>query len=113
MANPCEIIEGGITYPLGSMQGKKMIYDFHKMLVYLNAKGKLLSGPHFKIYESDHPLLFKLCNYIIADKTNFEAMHLDPKKGLILSGPVGCGKTSLMKLLRHLVPHLRPYEVIP
>jgi hypothetical protein len=26
---------------------------------------------------------------------------------------VGCGKTSLMKLLRHLVPAQRPYEMIP
>lgn len=26
---------------------------------------------------------------------------------------MGCGKTSLMKLLRHLVPAQRPYEMIP
>ena len=38
---------------------------------------------------------------------------IDINKGILLSGPVGCGKTSLVKLLRHIVPHQRPYEVIP
>lgn len=30
-----------------------------------------------------------------------------------MSGPVGCGKTSLMRLLKHIIPHQRTYEVIP
>tara|TARA_R110001583_G_scaffold13031_2_gene56921 strand:- start:13320 stop:13670 length:351 start_codon:yes stop_codon:yes gene_type:complete len=31
----------------------------------------------------------------------------------LLSGPVGCGKTSLMKLLPYLAPHKTNYEIIP
>ena len=38
---------------------------------------------------------------------------MDPEKGVLLSGPVGCGKTSMMKLLRYLVPHRRNYVVMP
>ncbi|MDC9722251.1 MAG: ATPase, partial [Urechidicola sp.] len=33
-------------------------------------------------------------------------------KGILLSGPVGCGKTSLMKLIRHITPHHQSYEMI-
>jgi DNA replication protein DnaC len=38
---------------------------------------------------------------------------MDPEKGILLSGPVGCGKTSMMKLLRYLVPNQRNYVVMP
>ena len=40
-------------------------------------------------------------------------MGIDTNKGLLLSGPVGRGKTSLMKLLMHLAPHKTNYEIIP
>jgi len=112
MVNPCEIIEGGVSYHIGKIKGKKVCYDFQKMLEYLEIKGKLLFR-EFKIYPEDEALLFKLCNYIIADIEQCEKFQMDPKKGLLISGPVGCGKTSILKLLRHLVPHQKAYQVIP
>ncbi|WP_047419607.1 ATPase [Cellulophaga sp. Hel_I_12] len=111
--HPNIIIEGDSHYTLGTLRGNKVFYDFDKMLLYLNAKGKLLFGKDFKIFEEDHPLVYKLCNYFIKDVGNCRKFDIDIHKGLLLSGPVGCGKTSLMKLLRYLVPHQRPYEVIP
>jgi DNA replication protein DnaC len=82
-------------------------------MIYLNAKGKLLFGEKFKIYKQDKAILLKLCSYIIKDTENCKKYEIDVEKGILLSGPVGCGKTSLMKLLRHLVPLQRPYEMIP
>jgi energy-coupling factor transporter ATP-binding protein EcfA2 len=90
-----------------------VLYDFPKILVYLNAKGKLLFGEKFKIYEEDKDIILKLSSYFIKDKKSCQKSGIDVEKGLLLSGPVGCGKTSLMKLLRHLVPLQRPYEMIP
>lgn len=113
MINPSKIKEGGIEYSLGNYDGKKMVYDFQKILVYLDAKGKLIFGQHFKIYPEDHGVLHKLCNYFIRDPENCKKYQLNPDKGILLSGPIGCGKTSLMKLLRFFMPHQRSYEVIP
>lgn len=110
---PHIIIEGSVQYTLGTLQNNEILYDFDKMLVYLNAKGKLLFGKKFRIFEEDREILFKLCNYYIKDETNCKKLGIDVHKGILLSGPVGCGKTSLMKLLRHIVPHRKPYEVIP
>jgi energy-coupling factor transporter ATP-binding protein EcfA2 len=113
MHNPSKIIEGGVEYSLGRFEGKSVQYDFPKILVYLNAKGKLLFGEKFKIYKKDKDILLKLCSYFIKDKENCKKFDIDLDKGLLLTGPVGCGKTSLMKLLHFLVPHQRKYVVMP
>ena len=113
MANPSEIKEGAVVYSLGELHGNRVEYDFKKILVYLEAKGKLLFDKKFKIYEEDHEILYKLCNYAIRDFGTCRKLGIDPNKGILLSGPVGCGKTSLMKLLRHLTPHFKPYQVMP
>lgn len=113
MDNPSKITEGGIEYSLGRFDGKSVQYDFPKILVYLNVKGKLLFGEKFKIYKKDKEILLKLCSYFIRDKENCRKFGIDVDKGILLSGPVGCGKTSLMKLLHFLVPHQRKYVVMP
>ncbi len=113
MANPSKITEGSVVYSLGEFDGKKVEYDFAKVLIYLEAKGKMLFGKHFKIYEEDKSVLLRLCNYMVRDYDNCAKCGMDPDKGILLTGPVGCGKTSLMRLIRYIVPHRRAYEIIP
>ena len=110
---PHIIIEKGVQYQLGDLMGNEISYDFKKILIYLDAKGKLLFGRNFKIYEEDEVILYKLCIYFIRDFEACKKLDIDLNKGILLSDPVGCGKTSLMKLLRHIVPHHKLYEVIP
>ncbi|HET8839725.1 MAG TPA: ATPase, partial [Flavobacteriaceae bacterium] len=107
------IEEGKNRYELGEIVNNVIQYDFGKVLVYLNHKGKQLFGKHFRIYHEDHNLLFKLCTYIISDKEGCEKLGLDHQKGLLLSGPVGCGKTSLMKLIRGIVPQKKTFKMMP
>lgn len=110
---PHIITEGAVQYPLGSLKDREIHYDFEKILIYLDAKGKLLFGKKFKIHREDREILYKLCLYFIQDKARCSQLGIDIHKGLLLCGPVGCGKTSLMKLLKYIVPHQRPYQVIP
>ncbi len=111
--NPHIIVEDSVQYSLGELQGNQILYDFDKILIYLNAKGKLLFGKNFRIYNEDREILFKLCNYFIKDKVNCKKLNIDTNKGILLTGPVGCGKTSLMKLMQYIVPHHKQYKVIP
>ena len=122
MGNPCDkmvnlcphiLMEGGIEYCLGSFDGKRIDYDFSKVLTYLDAKGRSLFGESFKVRGEDKGTFLKLCSYMVKDIENCRKMEIDTNKGILLTGPVGCGKTSMMRLIRHLVPHKRTYEIIP
>jgi DNA replication protein DnaC len=105
--------EGTSKFQIGEIKNNTIHYDFEKIKTYLNIKGYLLFGKNFKIYKEDEPLLFKLCCYFIQDHHSCAQMGIDTNKGLLLSGPVGCGKTSLMKLLPHIAPRKINYEIIP
>ncbi len=78
--------------------------SFEKCLAWMESKGKELFGEHFYIHNQDRELLFKLLIYIIRDKENAERLNIQLNKGILLSGPVGCGKTSLMNILRFFLP---------
>ncbi|WP_298365929.1 ATPase [uncultured Lutibacter sp.] len=105
--------EGTSKFQIGEIKNNTIHYDYEKIKTYLNIKGHLLFGKNFKIYKEDEALLFKLCCYFIQDHYSCSKLGIDTSKGILLSGPVGCGKTSLMKLLLHLAPHKVNYEIIP
>ena len=81
------------------------------MLHWLERQGKRQYGEHFKIYEEDHALLGKLIAYFSGDQAAAEAAGLNLRKGVLLSGPIGCGKTCLMTLLRLLLPPAERYRI--
>lgn len=99
-------------FQIGEIQDSIVLYDFDKIIRYLNYKGKSLFGKQFKIYDNDLLLIYKLVVYYIQDKENCKKFGLDISKGLLLTGPVGCGKTSLVKLLKFIAPHRVDYEVV-
>lgn len=47
---------------------------------------------------------FKLITYFVGDRMSAEKLGLDLQKGILLTGPIGCGKTSLMNLMRFVPP---------
>jgi energy-coupling factor transporter ATP-binding protein EcfA2 len=77
----------------------------------MEEKGRALFGDHFRIWEEDHELIFKLLVYAIHDQDTAQNLSLNLNKGIMLTGPVGCGKTSLMKLIRFFQPQQEVYTV--
>lgn len=73
-------------------------YSWDRCVRWLDGTGKQKFGRHFKIYPKDHPAIYKLVILAIRDRNETNRLGLDLKKGILLSGPIGCGKTSLMKL---------------
>ena len=66
----------------------------------MEQKGRELYGSQFRIWPGDYELICKLLVYAIHDQENAARFNLNLNKGILLTGPVGCGKTCLMKLMR-------------
>ena len=97
---------------LGKIKGNTVLYDFDLILEYISSKGKELFGTSFKIHSEDLEIIYKLCVYFIKEKSACKKHNLDLEKGILLTGPVGCGKTSLMKLFRFLIPSDKKFKVV-
>lgn len=88
-------------------------YNYEEVIIWLQTKGVEHYGSHFKIIENDHQILYKLIAYFLRDKQVCSQFNIDLEKGILLSGPVGCGKTSLMNLMKHLTPAAQKFSVKP
>jgi energy-coupling factor transporter ATP-binding protein EcfA2 len=86
-------------------------FDFSRSRSWLEEQGKKNFGPHFRIYPEDHELLLSLLVYALGDREGAEKRNLDLKKGILLNGPIGCGKTTLITLVGYFFPPERQYQV--
>lgn len=70
-------------------------FDFEKTLKYFE-KRVLELDPDFKINQYNQKIIESLARYFSADASAAQS-DLNLKKGIMLVGPVGCGKTTIMK----------------
>ncbi|WP_291096878.1 MULTISPECIES: ATP-binding protein [unclassified Flavobacterium] len=77
-------------------------YNYPELISWLEQKGKKDFGNKFRFLEQDIPNITKLISYFLDDETTAAKFDLDLTKGILLSGPVGCGKTTLMALMRYV-----------
>ncbi|MCD9015179.1 P-loop NTPase family protein [Parachryseolinea silvisoli] len=78
-------------------------YSFSWLIVNLEHHGRKQFGRHFTIRRADYDLVRRLLVYFLADASQAAQLGIDLCKGIALTGPIGCGKTSLMSLMR-LIP---------
>lgn len=91
----------------------KSHYSYSEVIVWLENKGVELYGNHFKILEIDYPIVYKLIAYFLKDEQACYQFNINLEKGILLSGPIGCGKTSLMNLMKNLTPTEHKFYVKP
>ncbi len=91
----------------------KTHYNYSEVIVWLEKKGVELYGDHFKILETDYPIIYKLIAYFLKDEQTCFQYGINLNKGVLLSGPVGCGKTSLMNIMKHLTKTEHKFSVKP
>ncbi|KQB42845.1 DNA replication protein [Flavobacterium daejeonense] len=91
----------------------KSHYNYSEVILWLEKKGLELYGNHFKILEADYPIIYKLIAYFLKDEPTCFQYNIDLRKGILLSGPIGCGKTSLMNLMKHLTSIEHKFSVKP
>jgi len=79
-----------------------IVFDFTKCIQYIEVMGKRLYHSEFKVIPDDYEIIYKLLVYVLNDTAEAEKLNLSFRKGILLSGPVGCGKTSLMNIIKYV-----------
>lgn len=95
------------------IKNDEIIYNFFLTMKYLSEIGQSKFGTHFRILKVNKLILQKLMMYAIRDEENCKKHGIDPDKGILLVGTIGCGKTSLMQLFNLLTHQHRKYVVKP
>ncbi|MCC7533829.1 MAG: ATPase [Bacteroidia bacterium] len=88
-------------------------YDYNKIFTFLETKGKQDFGKHFRLHENDLLIIKKVCAYFLKDELVCSQQNIYLHKGILLAGSIGCGKTSLMNLMRYLNDKQSIYLVKP
>ena len=91
----------------------KTNYNYQEVIYWLEQKGIELYGNQFKIIDTDYPIVYKLIAYFLKDEPSCFQYGINVNKGILLTGPIGCGKTSLMTLMKHLAPIGNKFSVKP
>jgi DNA replication protein DnaC len=86
-------------------------FIFKETLAYLQTQGKRLYGGKFKIPNEDIKILHKLIIYMIHEEEQCQKAGIDLSKGVLLIGPVGCGKTSWMNIVQSLLLRKEQFQV--
>ena len=91
----------------------KTHYNYQQIITWIEKKGIELYGNHFKILETDYQIIYKLIAYFLKDEPTCFQYNINLNKGILLSGPIGCGKTSLMNIMKYLTRTEHKFYVKP
>ena len=89
----------------------KSNFNYLAAWTFLQDKGKELYGPKFRLHIEDAEPILKLVVWFMQDEELAPECNIDLQKGILLVGPVGCGKTSLMNICRFLLPAQRRHAM--
>ena len=74
-------------------------YNYADALKKVITCGKELYGPKFRIFDEDRATILKLLCWFFRDHPVAEKEGLCLDKGILLTGPPGCGKSAIMKII--------------
>jgi hypothetical protein len=99
--------------PSGEGADQIWMIDERELFDMLEHKGKQSYGEKFLLWEEDYSVVRKLLICFFNDIELAKKNTIDLRKGMMLSGPVGCGKTSLMNLVRYFLADDQRHRIKP
>jgi len=81
----------------------KTQYNYEEAWQWLQQKGNEVHGHKFQLHQEDKPTIYLLFCYFLQDELAAPQLNIDLSKGVLLSGPVGCGKTTLINLMKFFI----------
>lgn len=81
----------------------KTQYNYEEAWQWLQQKGNEIHGKKFKLHQEDKPIIYLMLCYFLQDELAAPHLNIDLSKGILLTGPVGCGKTTLINLMKFFI----------
>ncbi len=89
-----------------------MSYNYQVVVSRLIRSGEKTLGKTFHIPENERGIIFGLLAWFLEDEPVAEKMGIDLKKGILLSGPIGCGKTTLFRLMQSFPTQRKNFGIV-
>lgn len=89
----------------------KSQFNYTQIWTFLSDKGTELYGKKFRLCTEDAEIIIKLISWFIKDEEVAQKNGIDLEKGILIVGPVGCGKTALMSVCRFLLPAEKRHSI--
>ncbi|UZX27779.1 AAA family ATPase [Riemerella anatipestifer] len=89
-----------------------MSYDYREVVTWLQKTGQTRLGKKFIIPENERGIIFGMLAWFLQDELVAKEMNIDLNKGIMLSGPIGCGKTTLFRLMRQLPSKRKSFGMV-
>ena len=93
------------------MINSEQTYDYNKAFNWIEGQGKMMYGKNFALNQSDLPVLYKLLAYYLKDEKTANKYGLSIEKGILLTGPIGVGKTSLINIFKFFLKNEDRYII--
>ena len=90
----------------------EMSYDYRQVVALLTKIAQDFLGRKFEIAENERGIIFGTLAWFLQDELVAKEMDIDLNKGLILTGPIGCGKTTLMMLMQKFPSQRKSFGII-
>jgi len=88
-------------------------YNYARLLGMVVHRGRQLYGPAFHITEEDSPVLRRLLCWFLQDQAVAAGEGICLRKGILLAGPIGCGKSALMRVFQSLCDKAVQFAIRP
>lgn len=87
------------------------VFDLSKCMSFIKERGKDMFSPQFIISPFHKHIYFQLLIYAIEDEQMLKSLKLNSKKGLLLMGDSGTGKTAMMHLTKPFFSNKKKYII--
>ena len=87
-------------------------YDYYKIIPEFKKFASQYIGKNYLIPDEEKPIVFATIAWMLQDDLVAKEMDFDLQKGILLSGPIGCGKTTLFKLMQKFIGNKNKFGMV-
>ena len=77
--------------------------NYQKLIFHLEQHARKNIHPEYSFQKEDFPFIVRLAAYFLNDEEKCKELNIDLNKGILLTGPIGIGKTTWFRLMQTIM----------